>query len=62
MSVFMQNPQNLKIFAKMFKFISKNGSNCTGAVKPLAGVDSNRMPHGWHTLDTECKGVLSIGV
>ncbi len=24
--------------------------------------DSNHMPHGWHTLDIECKGVLSIGV
>ncbi len=22
----------------------------------------NLPPHGWHTLDTECKGVLSIGV
>ncbi len=22
----------------------------------------SRMPHGWHTLDIECKGVLSIGV
>ncbi len=20
------------------------------------------LPHGWHTLDLECKGVLSIGV
>ncbi len=20
------------------------------------------LPHGWHTLDIECKGVLSIGI
>ncbi len=20
------------------------------------------QPHGWHTLDIECKGVLSVGV
>ncbi len=24
--------------------------------------DNGNMPHGWHTIGIECKGVLSIGI
>ncbi len=48
---------------------SLNKTNNTIATSVLDGgntsevvQDSSEQPNGWHTLDTECKSVLSIGV
>ncbi len=60
---------SLQVFNKVEKPVtaqspsekSKRQSQAAG-VGLAQACTPQQSPHGWHTLDIECKGVLSIGI